>query len=144
MDARPIAAFATLALILGGAQAADRAVYKSVDASGSVAYSDRRSGERETRVTNWMPGPGRYAYAEGVQRAASDRAYYARLQYENRQPAPIAVYDPRRWQAQRERAAPSQDYSDPGHAQGYSGRRDYNLPNTPSPSLERNYYFNGR
>src|SRR5262245_16246911 len=101
MAARRLAVVAMLALLAGGAQAGDRAVYKNVDASGQVTYSDRRSDGQDARVKNWMPSASGDAYYEATHRAEADRAYYARQQYERRVPPPVAVYDPRRWQTQR-------------------------------------------
>jgi len=139
MRARSILAAALLAI--AGAACADGGTYKSVDASGSVVYSDRRSDGQDIRVKNWMPSPGNYAYTEALQRAQADRAYEARLQYERRLRPPIVVYDPLRWRAEREGQASQPGY---GYAPGYSGRRDFNLPDIPAPSLDRNYYYNGR
>lgn len=119
---------------------ADRPVYKSVDASGTVTYSDRKSGVGDTHVKNWMPASlGRNAYDAAVLRAESARYYYARLLAERRQTVPVVVYDPRGWQADRSRpvlAAAS--------GASWRARWDPNLPVSPAPSLERNYYYNGR
>lgn len=123
--------------------AADRTVYKNVDAEGKVTYSDRKAGSGDIRVKNWMPAnPGRYAYDSAVLRAESDRTHYAGLLAERRQPVPVVVYDPRRWQETR-----SQTSNVYGGGYGDGRRRggwDANLPPSPAPSLERNYYYSGR
>lgn len=122
--------------------AADRTVYKNVDAEGKVTYSDRKAGTADTRVKNWMPAdPGRYAYDSAVLRAESDRYYYAGMLAQRRQPVPVVIYDPRRWQEARMR--PSYGY-EVGYGGGRRGRWDANLPPSPAPSLERNYNYNGR
>jgi len=120
---------------------ADRTVYKRVDAEGKVTYSDRRSGESDQRVKSWMPAnPGPSTYDAAVQRAESDRVFYARLLAERRQPAPVAIYDPRGWQA----AAQARPLLFDNNVLPWRGGWDPNLPLSPAPSLERNYYYDGR
>lgn len=130
---------ACLALFATAAAAADRSVYKSVDAAGNVTYSDRKSRTGDTRVRNWAPANlSRYEYDIAVWRAQSDREFYGRLLAERRQPVPVVIYDPRAWQTAR-----SQQSYTMGGTRWRSGW-DPNLPGSPAPSLERNYYYNGR
>ena len=79
-----------------------------------------------------------YEYDVAAWRAESDREFYGRLLAERRRPVPVVIYDPRGWQAAREQR--------PYAAGGMPWRSqwDPNLPNSPAPSLERNYYYNGR
>jgi hypothetical protein len=119
---------------------AQRAVYKSVDDAGNISYSDRRSGNGDLQVKNWAPKPSSFAYDSAVLRAESDRLYHARLLAERRQPAPVALYDPRGWEAARARPV-RPTYEMPWRARA---RWDPNLPPTPAPSLDRTYYYNGR
>jgi len=130
--------FAAGLLIIASGALADRTVYKNVGADGKVTYSDRRSDSADTQVRNWSPGLSGYAYDAAVLRTQSDRLYYHRLMTERHQPVPTVVYDPRAWSQQRGGAA--------GDPYGYSrwGGWDPNLPTSPAPSLERNYYYNGR
>jgi hypothetical protein len=139
MAFRPL--FLALGLLLWAINAgAERVLYKHVDAEGKVTYSDRSSGAGDTRVKNWVPARlGRQSYDAAVMRAESDRYYYARLLAERRQPVPVAVYDPRGWQEARSRSA----YAPTG-GMSRRARWDPNLPVTPAPSLERNYYYGGR
>jgi hypothetical protein len=128
------------ALLCMADASAQRTIYKNVDAEGKVTYSDRKSGAADTRVKNWMRAEqGRYAYDSAVLRTESDRVYYARLLADRRYPVPVAIYDPRGWQEARSR---------PAYAlTGWAPRRAYwdpNLPPSPAPSLERNYYYSGR
>ena len=118
---------------------AQRAVYKNVDEAGNVSYSDRQSGNVEARVKNWGPKPD-IGYESAVQRAESDRLYYARLLAERRQPVPVVIYDPRGWQAARSPAvAPAGEL--PWRART---RWDPTLPPSPAPGLDRTYYYGGR
>ena len=127
-------------MVWAAVAAAERPVYKNVDDAGRVSYSDRRAGAADHRLKNWMPAnPRAYAYDAAVLRAESDREYLARLRAENRQPVPVVVYDPRGWQAARSR--PGQAFI--GGAP-WRGGWDPNLPLSPAPSLEREYYYNGR
>lgn len=127
--------------LFAAAAGAERSVYKSVDTAGNVTYSDRQSAPGDARVKNWTPAnPSRYTYDSAVIRAESDRLYYRRLVAERRGPVPVVVYDPRGWQAAR---------SQPADATGAMLWRsrwgwDPNLPASPPPSLERNYYYSGR
>ena len=137
-------AFLLASILLWTAVAgAQRAVYKSVDDDGNISYSDRKNGNDDMRVRNWRPELSASAYDSAVLRAESDRLYYARLLAERRQPVPVVVYDPRGWQAALTRpAAPAYGmYGMPWRARA---RWDPNLPQTPMPSLDRNYYYNGR
>ena len=127
-------------LLWTAAASAQRPVYKSVDETGSVSYSDRRSANGDAPVRNWRPDLSGPAYDSAVLRAESDRLYYARLLAERRQPVPVVIYDPRGRQAARTPSvAPA--YEVPWRARS---RWDPNLPPAPSPSLDRSYYYNGR
>jgi hypothetical protein len=115
-------------------------LYKSTDADGKVTYSDRKSGSGDTRVKNWMPANlTSPSYDAAVARSESDRIFYARLLAERRQPVPVVIYDPRGWQEARSRAANAFIGGGPRY-----GAWDPNLPLSPAPSLERNYYYSGR
>jgi hypothetical protein len=122
-----------LALSFAAAGAsAERPVYRNVDAGGRVTYSDRGNAESD-RVQQWTPAsPGSDEYYSARARAESDERYYRQQQYEERQPRPILIYDPRGWAAQRPPALPSTRWYDP------------NLPSSQPPSLERRYYYDGR
>ncbi|HEY8068569.1 MAG TPA: DUF4124 domain-containing protein [Burkholderiales bacterium] len=139
----PLRILAVVCLALVAAPAgAERPVYKSVDATGKVTYSDRQGAPgavpvKTTRVKNWTPAsPSGYAYQAAVARADSDRLYYARLLAERRLPAPVVIYDPRGWQAAR---------LQPSYATGgtwWRLRRDPNLPDSPAPGFEPHFYYN--
>ena len=132
--------FAAALLILASGAAAERPVYKSLGTDGKVTYSDRRWESRDTPVRNWNPAHvERHAYDSAVMRAEYDRTYYARVQAERRQPVPTVVYDPR---ARGVNHGGYEDYRGYGHSR-YGGW-DPNLPRSPAPSLERNYYYDGR
>jgi hypothetical protein len=132
-------------LILASSALAERPVYKNLGPDGKVTYSDRRWESRDAAVRNWQPAHvERHAYESAVMRAEYDRAYYARLQAERRQPVPTVVYDPRGRSVQPgydagERYVDYRGYGSPRH-----GGWDPNLPRSPAPSLERNYYYDGR
>jgi hypothetical protein len=121
---------------------AERPVYRNLDDKGGVVYSDRALGPGSARVKNWKaanPSPAQYDSA--VLQAQSERIYYERLRAEDRIPRPIAVYQPRRDAARAAPlAAPLADY--PPHR--LRPRWDPNLPDSPAPSLERQYYYDGR
>jgi hypothetical protein len=118
---------------------AERPVYKNVDPAGNVTYSDRRSGAGDAPVKNWLPAnPSAYAYDTAVLRAERDRIYYQQQIAARHQPVPVVVFDPRGWQTTRAQA-PDQTL-----APRWRSRWDANLPASPAPSLERNYYYNGR
>lgn len=125
-----------LAAIAIGAQAEAQGVYRSLDESGRVIYSDRPTGKQSDPVKPPTPGsPSRYEYESAVLRAESDRIYMQRLEAENRQPRPFTVYDPQG--LQRPPYAPRR-------YPGINIRLDPNLPDSPPPSLERTYLYNGR
>ena len=134
----PFRTLAAACLVLLAAPAgAERPVYKSVDATGNVTYSDRQSAPGATRVKNWAPAsPNRYAYDAAVARADSERLYYSRLLAERRLPVPVVIYDPRGWQAARSRPV----YATEGT--WWRLRRDPNLPDSPAPSFEPHFYYN--
>lgn len=120
-----------LAIVAADASA-QRALYRNVDDEGRVTYSDRGDAGSD-RVQQWTPtSPDSHDYYGGRARADSDERYYQQQQYENRQPRPILIYDPRGWASQRPPELPSTRLYDP------------NLPNSQQPTLERRYYYDGR
>jgi hypothetical protein len=118
---------------------AESTVYRTVDANGRVTYSDQpaRSGAAKVpkRVASDLSGA---AYDAAVNRSEMDRLYYERQRAEDQSRRPVNIYDPRG------------DASNPGPAYApsspyYSRRRfDPNLPDSPPPSSERRYYYDGR
>jgi hypothetical protein len=119
---------------------AQSTVYRNVDAEGKVTYSDQpaRAGAAKVpkRVAPDLSAP---AYDAAVNRTEMDRLYYERQRAEDQSQRPINVYDPRGGASTPGAAtyAPSSPY--------YSRRRyDPNLPDSPPPSSERRYYYDGR
>ena len=109
-----------------------RPLYRSTDGDGRVVYSDRPSADSET-VKQWTPAnPNANEYYGARARADSDERYYWQRQYENAQPRPILIYDPRGSASRQPSALPSTRWYDP------------NLPSSQPPSLERRYYYDGR
>jgi len=126
----------TLGALALGTHAAAQGVYRSIDESGRVIYSDRPAGKKSETVKPATPtNPSRFEYDSAVMRAESERYQAQRMEWENRQQPSFTVYDPRG--LQRPPYAP-QRYP------GINIRLDPNLPDTPAPSLERNYLYNGR
>jgi hypothetical protein len=124
--------------VMAPAAHAERPVYRNLDDTGGVVYSDRALGPGSARVKSWKAAsPSRSQYNAAVLRAESDRLYYERLRAEDRIPRPIAVYPPRHDVPQVTFPA---DY--PPHR--LRPRWDPNLPDSPAPSLERRYYYDGR
>lgn len=123
---------AALALVAMAAHA-ERPLYRNVDADGRVTYSDRGDAESERVQQSTPVSPDSHDYYGGRARADSDERYYQQQQYENRQPRPILIYDPRGWATTPQQPA-------------YPGTRWYdpNLPPSQPPSLERRYYYDGR
>src|SRR6267142_2733964 len=101
--------FGVCALVIGlgvitPAAHAERPVYRNLDDTGGVVYSDRALGPGSARVKIWKAAnPSRSQYDAAVLQAETDRLYYERLRAEDRIPRPIVVYQPRRDAA---RAAP--------------------------------------
>lgn len=127
--------FAVGAIALA-AQAESQGVYRSIDESGRVIYSDRPAGKKSEPVKPAAPSsPSRFEYDSAVMRAESDRIQMQRMEWEDRQPRPFTVYDPRG--LQRPPYAPPRQ-------PGIHIRLDPNLPDSPAPSLERTYLYNGR
>src|SRR3954468_24757629 len=125
-----------LGAIAFGSLAEAQSVYRSVDESGRIIYSDRPAGKTSAPVKPAMPGsPSRFEYDSAVIRAESDRIHMQRLEAENSLPRPFTVYDPRG--LQRPPYAPQRP-------PGINIRLDPNLPDSPPPSLERTYLYNGR
>lgn len=119
-------------VLLAGAAQAERPLYRNVDADGRVTYSDQGSAEGE-RVKQWTPvSQDAYEYYGGRARAEADERYYWQQQYENAQPRPILIYDPRGAASRQPAALPGTRWYDP------------NLPPSQPPSLERRYYYDGR
>src|SRR6266850_111395 len=101
--------FGVCALVIGlgvitPAAHAERPVYRNLDDTGGVVYSDRALGLGSARVKIW--------------KAANP----SRSQYDAARAAPLAAYAPHRLRP----------------------RWDPNLPDSPAPSLERQYYYDGR
>jgi len=124
-----------LGAVAFGSQA-EAQVYRSIDESGRIIYSDRPAGKKAETVKPATPtNPSRYEYDAAVMRAESERLQMQRMEWENSQPRPFTVYDPRG--LQRPPYAPQRQ-------PGINIRLDPNLPDSPAPSLERNYLYNGR
>ena len=125
-----------LGAVAFGSQAEAQSVYRSVDESGRIIYSDRPAGKTSEAVRAPKPAnPSRFEYDSAVMRAESDRLQMQRMEWENMQPRPFTVYDPRG--LQRPPYAPQRQ-------PGINIRLDPNLPDSPAPSLERTYLYNGR
>jgi curved DNA-binding protein CbpA len=81
--------FGACALVIGlGVMApaahAERPVYRNLDDTGGVVYSDRALGPGSARVKIWKSAnPSRAQYDAAVLRAESDRLYYERLRAED-------------------------------------------------------------
>jgi uncharacterized protein DUF4124 len=134
---RPIlkSVFALGAVMLGSSASAE-GVYRTVDESGRVIYSDRPAGKKSAAVkSSATPTPSRYEYESARMRAESERLYQQRLEAENRQRPPVTVYDPRGLQ---------RPVAPPKTQPGVTIRRDPNLPDSPPPTTERQYNYNGR
>ena len=72
-------------------QAGAQGVYRSVDESGRIIYSDRPAGKKSEAVKSATPAnPSRYEYDSAVIRAESERVHMQRLEAENSQPRPSA------------------------------------------------------
>ena len=125
-----------LGAVAFGSQAEAQGVYRSIDESGRVIYSDRPAGKKSETVKPAAPtNPSRFEYESAVMRAESERIQMQRMEWENAQPRPFTVYDPRG--LQRPPYAPQRQ-------PGINIRLDPNLPDSPAPSLERQYLYNGR
>jgi len=125
-----------LGAVAFGSQAEAQSVYRSVDESGRIIYSDRPAGKKSEAVKSATPAnPSRYEYESALMRAESERIHMQRLEAENSQPRPFTVYDPRG--LQRPPYAP-QRYP------AINIRLDPNLPDSPAPSLDRTYLYDGR
>ena len=125
-----------VAAVAVGSQAQAQGVYRSLDESGRIIYSDRPVGKKTEVVKPAAPAnPSRYEYESALIRAESDRIHMQRLEAENRYPRPFTVFDPRG--LQRPPYAPPRQ-------PGINIRFDPNLPDSPAPSLERTYLYNGR
>jgi hypothetical protein len=115
-------------------------VFKQVDEWGATIYSDRPALASSKAIRNRIPpAPGAAGYDAAVNRAESDRLYLQRNYAENLQPRKVAIYDPAPGYAQH-RNVPARI----GTPYPIRSRWDASLPPSPAPSLERNYYYNGR
>ncbi len=134
-----------LAVVLGIALApqwanAESTVYKGTDPAGRTVYSDRPASTGSKPVPNRVsPEPSAARYDEAVMRAESARISVQRSYLEDRLPRKIAVYDPR---GSVETGPVSLRRPDPHYRP--RARWDPNLPDSPAPSLERNYRYDGR
>jgi hypothetical protein len=128
-------AFAALVLLLGAAAQA-QSVYKSVDESGRIVYTDRPpAAKSDTSKVKPPPPVSNHAYESARLRAESDRVYSERLHWEDRSRRPIVVHDPQNLQ---------RPPTPPRREPGVNVRRDPNLPDAPAPSTDRTYYYGGR
>jgi len=126
----------TLGLLMAALNSWAGGVYRHVDASGHVTYTDRPAGENSAPVKMREPvNPSRYEYESARIRAESDRVYSQRLEAEDRQHRPVVIYDPQGLQRPPPR---------PTRAPGVTIRRDPNLPDAPAPTLEPQYHYHGR
>lgn len=123
------------ALIIAAEARAD-GVYRSVDESGRVVYTDRKPAENSERIRMQTPtNPSRYEYESARIRAESERTQSERSYYEERQRRPIVIHDPHGLQTPA---------SGPYRVPGAVIRRDPNLPDAPPPSSDRQYFYQGR
>jgi uncharacterized protein DUF4124 len=131
-----IRSLVALGAIAFGAQAEAQGVYRSVDESGRVIYSDRPAGKKSEPVKPAIPtNPSRYEYESAMMRAEAERLQMQRMEWEDSRPRPFTVYDPNGLQRP--------PYVPPRQP-GINIRLDPNLPDSPAPSLERHYLYNGR
>jgi hypothetical protein len=128
-------AVAALFLLLGtGAEA--QAVYKSVDESGRIVYTDRPPAAQSDASKLKTPPPVSTSEYESARlRAETERVISERYHWEDRSRRPIVVHDPQG--LQRPPAPPRRE-------PGVNVRRDPNLPDAPAPSTDRQYYYEGR
>jgi hypothetical protein len=126
------AACMALLLILATSAWAERPVYRGFDASGGVVYSDRPGAPGSQRLK--LPssaGPSAAEYDAAVLREEADRLYYQRL----------AGPRPRSRSIQTPAATTPPEVRPAGR---FRGILDPGLPDSPPPSLERRYYYDGR
>ncbi len=131
---------ATVVLVLAsGAAQGERPVYRALDECGGVTYSDRPAATAATPLKNYQsPNPSPAGYHAARLRADTERVYYERLRAEDRLPVPIVTYDP------RAQPVPSRPRLGPLPPHRLHGRWDPNLPDSPAPSLDRHYLYDGR
>lgn len=120
---------------------ADGPLYKSTDVAGRTIYTDHPASPDSKPVRNRMaPDPSAARYREALTGTESERILLQRSYLEDAQRRKVVIYDPPPGYLRRE-----SPLAEPGVT---SYRRvprwDANLPPTPPPSLERNYYYNGR
>ena len=122
-------------LLLAAATAHGQAVYKSVDETGRIVYTDRPPAANAAPAVKPPPSPSTYEYELARIRAEQERSYSQRLQWEERTRRPIVNHDPQGLQR-----PPAPPYVAPG----VNIRHDPNLPDAPPPTTERHYYYQGR
>jgi hypothetical protein len=122
-------------LLLAAATAHAQAVYKSVDETGRIVYTDRPPAANAAPAVKPPPRPSTYEYESARIRAEQERSYSQRLEWEERMRRPIVNHDP---QGLQHPPAP------PPVAPGINIRHDPNLPDAPPPTNERRYYYEGR
>ena len=124
-------------LLFTAATAHAQAVYKSVDETGRIVYTDRPPAAKGGAPEKIKPpaSPSTYEYESARIRAEQERFYSQRLEWEDRMRRPIVNHDPHGLQRP---PAP------PRVAPGVNIRHDPNLPDAPPPTNERHYYYNGR
>ena len=127
-------AVAALALLLSAAAEA-QTVYKSVDESGRIVYTDRPPAKSDASKVTPPPRVSNHDYESARIRAETDRVISERYQYEERSRRPIVVHDPNNLQR-----PPTQPRREPG----VNVRRDPNLPDAPAPGSDPRYYYDGR
>ena len=122
-------------LLLAAATAHAQPVYKSIDETGRIVYTDRPPAANAAPAVKPPPRPSTYEYESARIRAEQERSYSQRLQWEEHMRRPIVTHDPRGLQR-----PPAPPYVAPG----VNVRRDPNLPDAPPPTNERHYYYEGR
>jgi len=126
-----------LLLVIPPLAQAQSTVYRNVDAEGRVTYSDKPGSGPSSKVPNRVaPEPSAAAYDTAVNRGEIERLYYERQRAGDASRRPVNIYDPR-GSATPSMPAPAAPYP-------YRYRYDPNLPDSPPPSSERRYYYEGR
>ena len=127
-------ALAALILLLS-VEAEAQAVYKSVDETGRIVYTDRPPAANAAPAVKPPAKPSTYEYELARIRAEQERSYSQQLQWEERMRRPIVNHDPQGLQR-----PPAPPYVAPG----LNIRHDPNLPDAPPPTTDRHYYYQGR
>ncbi len=132
-----VSAAVLVAILPLPAAQAESTVYRNVDADGRVTYSDKPGSGPSAKVPNRVaPEPSAAAYDTAVNRGEIERLYYERQRAAEGARRPVNIYDPRGAGSASMPTAPS--------PYPYRYRYDPNLPDTPPPSSERRYYYEGR